>query len=219
MIPTRGDLASMLALCGWPGLRIGPLLVQGEDAWERALPLLVPNDRLEVAAELGREALPKATAPHKAQLFDVPRPLEPAEERRLRIERALVYFGDFGLFDTVVEAVLQLPPVVGTEVLTKSMVAVVGRSTRGWTGPAFPVERAPILLDGSQPNEVVRRVCLHESAHRWVSRGEPATLMTSTAQHFRETIGPDAEDFNERRNAEERTVRLLTVAWLCGAAR
>jgi hypothetical protein len=189
LLPERGDLVFAGELLGWPAVRLGGVMLAGEEGWRKALTgprPLTPIGRAQMLVALRRPLL-MLTATGRRRLRTwldaqrgAPIAIETPAARAARIADRLPYFGDSGLLSLVVSTVASLPRPVGDHVIEKCMVIIAGHSTNGWTSGRLPA-RLPIVIAGHRAPEEIAQTLRHEIGHRWLldhhSAGEAPTRL------------------------------------------
>lgn len=206
-------------------MAFGRRRIEGETGWSRVT--LTPGERRSVAARLGRRELLTITPTSRRRLrewLDSPRAaaqVETWEQRRGRLIRELVYYGDLEALPTVAAALASAPRPVSDYVVAECVVILTGRTTAGWTTGRLPA-RWPITLCGAVSDEQLRFYTLHEVGHRW-TLPDPVDAAPTAVEIARATLksremGWDKDVAALRAEGEDHA-DMLAHAWLAEETR
>jgi len=166
------ELLRVLEALGWPRMRFGSLVLEGEAAWRSVSPQA--HERLDIMHRLGRRELLSVTPVGRRRLrawLDRRKASPPPTPRPWRITR-LRFFGDEEMLPALAGALDANPAPVADFAVDECMVAGTGRSTSGFTTGPLPLLR-PIVLCGALHDADLARTFLHEVAHQWTLEDMP----------------------------------------------
>lgn len=178
--PSRADLALVAELAGWPGRKLGRVVVgPGEARWRDVIARSAPPERARLARRLppippgellageGRRRLLAYYRRHAGH--------PPATVDAAALREQLVYLGDRSIRAVLLDVLAGLPPAVVADALDAAWFVGTGAETSGWAASAPPRRpRDPdeahvklVAICGARAEDVPA-LCAHELAHLWI---------------------------------------------------
>lgn len=171
---TRQAFGDLVAIAGYPVVRLGACRLDTVASWQRVLPQLCPIEMGWILHQLRRSLL-VVTSEGRRKLrvwLDAthghPIPVEARADRVRRIAETLAYHGDLDVLAALARTLADLPRPVIDHVLTRVAIILAGRSTSGWTCGALPAGRHLIVLAGHRDDAAIAWTFRHEVAHSWL---------------------------------------------------